>query len=160
MRRALTMIELLLALCLLSAVLLAAGSWVHICSRTASAAAEPLKWESAAGAVLEQVQDDLLIGDYDKSGARVELDGGVLQVRTRATAAGDILGTVIHRYRFEPSARELRLEERDYNGSQRSRRLMSDVAGWEVDIDDESRQLTITMTSSNERTTTRSYRLR
>ena len=51
MRRGLTMIELLVALSLLTLIVLAAASWTQVTSKASATAAEPLRWRAAAEAV-------------------------------------------------------------------------------------------------------------
>ena len=73
--------------------------------------------------------------------------------------AGDVVGPVVHRYLFDPSSRELGLKEQTRQRRQDERRLINDLAAWEVELDKEKRVLSIVMRSTHGATVTRSYRL-
>ncbi|MCH8151425.1 MAG: hypothetical protein IH830_03515 [Planctomycetes bacterium] len=101
MRRGLTMIELLLAVSLLTPITLAIAAWTQVAARASASAAEPMRWRAAAEAALQLIHDDLVTGDFSGdfssgfSGAqiggrsdqkpRVEVVDGMLRIRTRAT---------------------------------------------------------------------------
>ena len=65
MRQAgMTLLELVVSLGLLSAMMLVVVSWTQVSGRHLTRAVEPARWERSAAAVLQSIQDDLLIGDF------------------------------------------------------------------------------------------------
>src|SRR5882672_6848049 len=65
MRRGLTLIELLLAIALLSGIVIAAGAWTGIAGHAATRASEPMRLQIAANAALQLIHDDLAVGDFE-----------------------------------------------------------------------------------------------
>ncbi len=159
MKRGLTMIELLLALSLLTMVMLAVASWTQVTAQASATAAGPARWQAAAGAVLQLVHDDLATGDFgtNSPGTRVAVIDGVLQIRTRAGASSDLVGPVTHHYKFDPHAHEVQLEQRKASGQRRTHLLLDGVDEWQCEIDDERGILTVAITSSKGLTVARSY---
>jgi prepilin-type N-terminal cleavage/methylation domain-containing protein len=143
-RRGLTMVEMLMALLLLSAIVMANASWTSIAGRLGAHA----DW--AAQAVIEQVfariHDDLVTGDFgpphphshsrEKDRFRVRVQDGTLEIDTRAGHTSI--------YRFDPLAHVL---ERVTRGGQAlpPRRLMGDIDSFACSIDDEKRPLVVTL---------------
>ena len=84
---------------------------------------------------------------------------GVLQIHTRAGASSDLVGPVIHRYRFDTSADEMKLEQRTASGRRRTHLLLDRVDQWKCAIDDERETLTVTIASREGSSVTRSYML-
>lgn len=82
MRRGLTLIETLLSVALLSALVIAAGSWLRLAGHAASELALEAKWRSAAAAALQLIADDLESGNPGESD-RVECESDLLAIRTR-----------------------------------------------------------------------------
>lgn len=157
MRNGLTMIELLLALSLLSALVLVIASWTQVAAQASARGAAPMRWRPATEAVLTLIHDDIACGDFTgkprRRGAaepRVEAVDGVLLIRTRAA------GSVTNRYVFDPSAQELRFEQ-SRQGRPSVRPLIRRVAEWDCRIDPEATLLTVRMTSDTGDDVARSY---
>ena len=170
MRRGLTMVELLVALSLLSAVMLAVASWTQVTARASADAAEPVRWRAAAENVLRLIHDDLVTGDFagDSSAEgrgrtpspRVEVFVGELRLRTRAAGAGaGAIGPVTRRYAFDALSDELRLHQATAQGISTTRLLLDRVEEWQCSIDEEEKLLTVGITSSDGTVVTRSYPL-
>jgi hypothetical protein len=156
--RALTIMELLLALALLSVLTVAL--------RASADTAAALAWESAALATLDLVSDDLSTGDVALQGpaasARVEVTPRGLRIRFRETASAP--ECLVHAYRVDADTRSL--YRYDVRGTDRAeqprsgRLLLGDVRAFEPTIDPDSRTLTITLTSVAGRTQTRTCSIR
>ena len=174
MRRGLTMVELLLAVSLLTPITLAIAAWTQVAARASAVAAEPMRWRAAAEAALQLIHDDLVTGDFaggfsgPQSGGRsdqkprVEVVDGTLRIRTRATpgswtAPGGVTGPATHSYIFDAFSGELRLRQRTAHGEQRTRPLLDRVRQWQCEIDQEHNLLTIVITSIQGRNVARSY---
>ncbi|MCH8342417.1 MAG: hypothetical protein IH983_00330 [Planctomycetes bacterium] len=173
MRRGLTMIELLLAVSLLTPITLAIAAWTQVAARASASAAEPMRWRAAAEAALQLIHDDLVTGDFaegptDSSSqeSRVEVVDGMLRIRTRATpgswtapapAPGTVTGPATHHYIFDAFSGELRLRQRSAHGAQSTRPLLDRVRQWRCEIDHEHNLLTIAVTSIQGRNVARSY---
>lgn len=161
MRRGLTMLELLFSLALLTVVMLTAGSWIRLVSATGTLVAGPARWEAAAHAALQLVEDDILVADFHVPGrdALVEVAAGGLILRTRLACAGDPSGLLQHRYSLDPGQDALRLEERTSTNSVHTRRLLNDVASWSCQHDKDRNVLSITIVSNDGVTVSKRYRL-
>lgn len=90
--RAMTLVELLLALALLSALTVASVSWTTSTVRASALHGSRASWESGAARVLEQIDRMLLVEDQylRESGRdrwRIAVENGGLLVRTRATVS-------------------------------------------------------------------------
>ena len=147
MRRGLTIIELLLALSLLTVIMLAVASWTQTTASATAKAAEPGRWRAAGEAVLQLIHDDLAIGDFgtNDQGPRVKIIDGDLQIRTRAAPASGFVGSITHRYEYHAPSHELALEQLRPDGRRHTRLLVDRVDRWKCEIDDEQRVLTITI---------------
>ncbi|MHC4414372.1 MAG: prepilin-type N-terminal cleavage/methylation domain-containing protein [Planctomycetota bacterium] len=161
MKRGLTMIELLLALSLLSVLMLAVATWSQVTTRAGASAAEPVRWRAAAEAVLELIHDDLVTGDFGPPASRrpVELIDGVLQIPTRPAPSSGLVGPVVHRYGFNASSGELQLEQRAASGRRRTRLLLDRLEDFQCAIEDRRAILTVTITFGEELEVGRSYLL-
>jgi len=166
MRRGLTMIELLVALGLLSAVMLAVVSWTQVMAQTSQHATGPVRWRSAAEAVLRLIHDDLVSGDLvaarkrgTRDKPRIQIVDGVLQINTRAVDPAGTSGPVVHRYALEVSSRALRREQRTLQGPPSSRLLLDDVLEWQCAVDEEEQVLRVSVTSQDQITVARTYLL-
>lgn len=176
MRRGLTMVELLLAVSLLTPITLAIAAWTQVAARASASAAEPMRWRAAAEAALQLIHDDLVTGDFsggptDRSSqqSRVEVVDGMLRIRTRATPGswtapapgrvtpGSVTGPATHRYIFDAFSGELRLRQRTAHGAQSIRTLLDRVRQWQCEIDHEHNLLTIAITSIRGPAVARSY---
>lgn len=159
-RRALTMIELLLALGLLSMVIAAVTSWTQSMARATATLAEPARWHTAAEAVLDLFHDDMMSGDFERKKSRyepgkprVETSSNQLEINTRSG------GVSHHSYRRDPIRRQLLLVQTDHAGRQQTRLLLDQVGGWECMIDQIKEILTVSIQSIGGQTVTRSFAL-
>ena len=166
MRRGLTMLELLVAVGLLSALLLATASWTRVAARSSTSTAEPMRWRVAAEAVLSLIHDDLATGDFANVGRRgrnqaprVEVTYGTLRINTRSVAPGDVIGSVTNRYTLDSFSGELQLDQRTRLGRRSARLLLDGVSKWKCELDEEKDILTISIVSNDATGVGRSYLL-
>lgn len=165
-RRALTLVELLVALGLLTVVVVATGSWLQISGRSTSVAQTTTGFESAAGAVLRLIEEDIAVGDFPKrsqrgrsqQSERVTVDGRALRIQSRT--AGEAVSCT---YELQSYPSQLRRSERDSTGRTSHRLLMADIADWRIDLSDKdadgNRALTVELEAIDGRTLSRRYRL-
>ena len=165
MRRGLTMIEVLVALGLLSALVLTLTSWIQTTAR-ASTLAEPLRWRVAAEAVLQLIHDDLMTGDFlteqqrrRNRQPRVMVENGSLRIRTRAVQGGDETGPTVHRYELDALTSELGRTNEPKRGRRTARLLLDDVDSFNCRIDEERTILTVSITFGAGQSIRRSYLL-
>ncbi len=161
--RGLTMVELLVALALLSAITLGVSSWVSATARASTTVAEPVRWASAAEAALERIHDDVMVGDFDESdesaeNRRVQVDGDILRIRTRSSWINDVSGVVIHEYVLDRISSELQLVQRADGGKEHRHLLVEQVDSWSAQLDEETSVLVVTIVSANGVTRERRYR--
>jgi prepilin-type N-terminal cleavage/methylation domain-containing protein len=166
MRRGLTMIELLVALSLLSIVMVAVATWTQVTARAAQSAAGPMRWRAAAETLLTLIHDDLVSGDLGdarrpggRGQARVEAIDGTLRIETRAVGPDRLCGPVAHRYVLDAISGELRLERRIPQGTRTSHLLLDSVREWQGAIDQEEVLLSVSITAKDGTTVARSYLL-
>ncbi len=162
MRRGLTMVEVLLALSLLGMITLAVASWTHLAAGAAVGVSQPRRWLAAAEAVLQLIHDDVA-GSAGSSGGQsreppVRVADGALEIVTRSTASGGLVGPVTSRYGHEPATGRLILQQRTPDGRQSTRLLLDRVEFWEIGLDKEKRRLNVRITSQ-ERRASRSFDL-
>lgn len=160
MRPGHTMVELLLALTLLSMVMLAVATWAQVTARASATMSHPVRWEAAARGVLDFVHDDLMTGDFEpfekhseRGNTRVQVRDGSLRIFTRDR------GEVIHDYEVDHARNELVLRVTDGQSLAEMRLLIGEVRRWQCDLDEESRVLSISITSSAGNSLQRSYLL-
>ena len=165
MRRGLTMIEVLVALGLLSTLMLTVTSWIQTTVR-ASTLAEPMRWGVAAEAVLQLIHDDLMTGDFEAEQQRrrsrqprVMVENGSLRIRTRTVQGGDETGPTIHRYKRDTLTTELGRTNEPKRGRHTTRLLLDDVASFNCRIDEQRTILTVSITSDSSQSIQRSYLL-
>ena len=163
MRRGLTMIEVLVALGLLSALVLTLTSWIQTTAR-AAALAEPVRWRVAAEAVLQLIHDDLMTGDFlseqqrrRRRHPRVMVENGSLRIDTRGVQGGDEIGATVHRYKLDALRSELGRTNEPKRGRHTTRLLLDDVRNWNCRIDEERTMLTVIITSDAGQSIQRSY---
>ncbi len=161
--RGMTMLELLMALAILSALVLTLAAWTRVAGDLSAASAAEMRWRHAAEAVLALVHDDLAAGDLqgDQDQERVEIKDTVLRISTRPTTEGDIRGRglVRHRYLLDPLSARLALESMTDRDERRTRPLIDGVGGWVCEIDEERSVLRVTIESVEGTALTRSYHL-
>ncbi len=165
MRRGLTMIEVLVALGLLSALVFTLTSWIQTTAR-AGALAEPVRWRVAAEAVLQLIHDDLMTGDFlteqqrrRSRQPRVMVENGSLRIRTRAVQPGDETGPTIHRYELDILISELGRTNEAKGRRHTTRLLLDDVGSFNCRIDEEHTMLNVSITSGSRQSIQRSYPL-
>src|SRR5262245_45979586 len=113
--RGLTLIEILVAVGLMSLVMIAAASWIQTTTRASSEFATPARWEVAAQAVLALIHDDICTGDFEshrqaKDGIRLErarVNDGRLSIMTRGHGE-----PCTHEFTLDTLKGELSLEEK------------------------------------------------
>jgi hypothetical protein len=157
-RRALTMIELLLALGLLSMLMAGLGWWVQSAARSSVSFGAPARWQVGAESTLQLIHDDIACGDFSiqdkdrEAPSRVVLVDGALLIETRNE------GEAIHRYSIDPSRDRITLNINAHNHEQ-DRVLLERVEGFEPTFDAESGTLTITIVSIDGDSAKRRYLL-
>ncbi len=160
MTRGLTIVEMLVALGLLSALMLSLAAWTRVAGGMSAGSVEAVRWRQAAETVFVLVHDDLAAGDLTEED-RVEVKDGVLEISTRPTSVGDFRerGPVRHRYVRDAFCGRLDREGRTDREERRTRPLIDDVSKWVCEIDEEHSILRVTITSVTGTTLTRSYPL-
>lgn len=162
MKRALTLVETLLALAILSAVTGALVSWLTIASDTSAVAGGTASWEIAARRALNLVAEDLQTFDQprletgsqprprnddrsDEPRIKIEPSGSRLMIRTR----NGIDGTE-HVASYELGGHKLLRD---------GALILNDTAAFGCDLDEEARILRVTITCAVDgRALTRRYR--
>ncbi|MEQ8764770.1 MAG: prepilin-type N-terminal cleavage/methylation domain-containing protein [Planctomycetota bacterium] len=85
-----TLLEMLIALSLLSSVMIASLAWMTSATRRVSRVSEPLAWTTAADRLLQLIADDLSTGDAPLGGTAPSKvlvpQGDLLHIRTRVRA--------------------------------------------------------------------------
>lgn len=168
--RGLTMVELLVALALLSAITLGVGSWVGATARASTSVVEPVRWASAAEAALQRIHDDVMVGDFDErdespENRRVHVDGDILRIRTRSSSIIDLEGSgssggvVTHEYVLDRFSNELHLRQRNDAGTEHRYLLVDQVGAWSAQLDEETGVLVVTIMSTNGVTRERGYQM-
>lgn len=168
MKRALTLVETLLALAILSAVTGALVSWLTIASDTSAVAGGTASWEIAARRALNLVAEDLQTFDQPRPAPASGSETGS-QPRPRNEDRSDE-----PRIKVEPSGSQLMIRTRNgANGAEHSGRyefdgrrllrdgvlILDDTAAFECDLDEEGRILRVTITCAvDDRAITRRYR--
>jgi type II secretory pathway component PulJ len=160
-----TILELLAALALMSALAVASVSWLRLAARDTARAGQQLNWSLASAAVLSLIRDDLQTGDFagDLLKARVDPSGSIL-VRTRTRAAGGLVCA----YRWDASDGALYRDE--YNQTQdidrapaapasASRLLLTGIGSLQFREDEKTKVLTVVLIGPAGRTAARSYTL-
>ncbi len=171
MRRALTMIEVLVALGLLSALVLTLTSWIQTTAR-AGTLAEPVRWRVAAEAVLQLIHDDLKTGDFlteqqrrRNRQPRVMVENGSLRIDTRASSSGGGAipggggGPTVHHYALDAFTGELTRTNGPKLGRKTTRLLLGKVDAWLCAQDEQRTMLTVIITSDAGQSIQRSYLL-
>ncbi|MCC6910309.1 MAG: prepilin-type N-terminal cleavage/methylation domain-containing protein [Phycisphaerales bacterium] len=167
-RRGMTILELLLALALLGVLCSLLTSWLVTVARLSAERGPRLEWRSAAMRVLDGIGDDLACGDFEATARNAKLRPRVeaqeparLRIRTRSTStqSPDNAGPGIHEYRFDRTAQSLAvaITSTARSTSPVNRQLLSGVADWQVQLDEEDRVLSVTIVSRHGDTLSRRF---
>lgn len=162
MKRGLTLIELLLALSLLSAVMVAGAEMIATAARVQSAVITPLQWEAAAGAALQLIHDDILTGDFAaesqprrrKTEPAVQILEGKLHILTRSPAQGEAR----HVFRLDSRTSTLRLMIDGKAKHNMATPLLDHIKTFECELNRERSLLTVTLSSTDGQHVSRRYR--
>lgn len=154
MRRAMTIVELLLALALLSGLALACVSWTTAASRTLATEGGRASWHAAAERSLDLVDEAFAVedarlrtdgsrGDHSR---RVEIRDSWITVGTRAAIPGD-KPAVAAAMRLRVADGVLRADWLDEEGRElASRPLLGEVAALQADTQElEDRRVLLTL---------------
>ncbi|MFG0243493.1 MAG: prepilin-type N-terminal cleavage/methylation domain-containing protein [Phycisphaerales bacterium JB054] len=154
MRRGMTMVELLLALALLSGLALACVSWTTAASRALATEGGRASWHAAAERSLDLVDEAFVVEDVRLRtgggrrvrGPRVEMGDGWITVGTRAAVPGD-KPLVAAAIQLRVADGVLRADWLDHEGRElASRPLLGEVAALEVDTQElEDRRVLLTL---------------
>jgi hypothetical protein len=136
------MIEMLLALVILTGVVAAAASWTALSGRLGTLAVELNTRRMVVEAVFALIEDDLHTGDFSptkreaKESPRMRVADRALEIDTREGCT--------HTYRLDPIAH--RLERVDRSGQRSTTRpLVDDVVAFECAVDEERKILDVTV---------------
>ena len=158
--RGMTLLEVMLAMALLSAIVGVTASWMQIAGAAVTQTSEPARLVSAARAVLELIADDVHVGDFAKPTSnnneeeprRVEVSEGALIIKTRTPGSGP----VEHQFSFDESAKRLLLKEVSSAGA-RERVLVVGVESASWQLDTERLQLTVQLVIDAQQSLSRRY---
>ncbi len=154
MRHGMTMVELLLALALLSGLALACVSWTTAAARALATEGGRASWRAAAERSLDLVDEAFAVEDVRmrsgegrrECGPRVESGDGSITVGTRAAVSG-VRPAVAASMRLHVTGGVLRADWLDGEGrALASRPLLDEVAALEVDTQElEDRRVLLTL---------------
>lgn len=162
MRRALTLIEMLLSLALCTAIIAGMAGWMQLSLRPDDSCAR-IAWKRAAEAVMLAISDDLAACDRAPQSSRalrnsahdqIAVSTGELRLRTRSPFTGNSSSTE-KRYVFDGSSQNLVAE---HGGAGDRRSVLAGVVSFEASVEHEKRMLTVTLTSCDEQIITRRFR--
>ncbi|MCK4872013.1 MAG: hypothetical protein KAS72_04735 [Phycisphaerales bacterium] len=143
--RAMTLLELLVALTLLSGVTLAATTWTTFSLRSGAEIGRRVRWEQGAAAVLELIHDDVAAGDLLMTD-RISVQRRVLLLHTRAGA-----GTTVRCYELHHGC--LILTERSPTGARLRRSIiLGDVDSFAVELNERAGVLIVRIGGVSEMT--------
>ncbi len=144
--RGLTLVEVVLALSIISAVAASSAAWVQLVAGTALEHRAVQGWLSAAMATLQVIADDLAAGDHsvtEKNPPVVTFEGSTLTIPTRSPASGGCRAE----YRLDAVDGTLYRRIITESGTEENRPVLSELRGWEVALDVDSGVLTIVLES-------------
>ena len=146
----LTLIELLLAIGLLSLLLVTTLAWTQTTTRIVAGVSKPLRFERCAGALRRAIAEDLRTGDFQRAASesepaedappplsqRVSVSNSHFTILTRDRETG--LGAVEREYRHRRDTAEiLRIDRLPDDGPEVRRVVvLGDVARLRADLDD------------------------
>jgi hypothetical protein len=167
-----TLLEILLALVMLSALVIASAGLVHLAASAANATAGGEPWRAAADAALDAVARDIAAGDFDitPDPHRVEAHDGWLKVVTRGLGDGAESpgGPVVHEYRLDAAAGVLWRDEgpispgpgQSPGRAERSRLVLGQVGGWSAQLNSETGILRVSVAGPHGRNLERRFATR
>ena len=159
MRRAgMTMVEVLIALAVLSALMAVMASWTKIACTLGVTTGRSSEMRRSVETVFRCLREDLLVGDFrTRDGTdepRVVADGHTLLIMTRTP----VRGSTERRYEYEPHAGRLVVEESGPDTMGR-RGIATGITGFECAIDETQSWLAVSIASADGRAHTQRYRL-
>jgi len=172
--RGMTLVEVLLALTLLGALMLASVSWIQGAARLTTDVSDRARWEAAADRLLQSIQDDLLIGDFAivakdprqggneprKPEPRAKVEGDKLRISTRRSLFP--AGPLAREYEFRSAQRAIFSLDgtgRPRPASEEGVLVLGEVARFECALDEEKNQLTARVVSTSGVSRSRRVRL-
>lgn len=164
MRRALTIVEMIVATALLALIMVAGAQWLSIASSGHSGRVNGLDWRNNAELTAQLIHDALIAGDRgekDEWQNRVQANENTLTISTRAVANQPTGGPEEHIYELDEQHQQLILKTRSLGSrtANGTRILLDQVATWSCNIDDDLEVLSIAITSTSGETVQRSYQL-
>jgi prepilin-type N-terminal cleavage/methylation domain-containing protein len=140
-RHGMTLLEMLLALALLSAIVAATASWTQIAAGLVSTdgPVQRQHWIGASNSLFDLIDQDLRSGDFEenksanpktKPNPQVVADANHLTIRTRVAGHG----AVIHEYRLNEISGVLELIEH-FGTATQPRTLLDQVRSWNCQVD-------------------------
>ena len=167
------MLEMLLAIALLSAIVAATAAWTQVAASLVSPTGPTAdaRWSLAASAVLDLIQQDLQSGDFQplrdagtskpKLRAIITKDELAIDTRTGGDVGGNVGGAARHQYRFDALKNQLTLVETPAGDSsaQHDRPLLSGVKEWTCATDIKRRCFDVSIAGMDGCTVTRRYQL-
>jgi hypothetical protein len=143
-----TLLEVTLALSLTSALFVASGFWLQETASTKARTVPILRFEASASALLERIQDAILVADAtDPRKPRIQVAGSELAITTRL--AGPDGGPVVLRFRFEASRAAIVLRTEPTVGAPREETCLGRVLVWKTELDPKKAILSIEMQSKD-----------
>jgi len=153
--RGLTLVELLLALGLLSGLSAVIASWSVTTLRGTRQLEEPARWRTAARSGLRHIQEALLVADEDgdDTALRARFEDGVLSILSRSSLSPG--RTAIHAYRRDASRSKWLLAVE--GGAERI--LLLNVKSFDVELDESMRTLFVRLESGKGGAVERRFRI-
>lgn len=166
--RGITLVELLLALGLLTGIILATTSWIQITAATSTHIIKPLRWQQSATAVLQLIHDDLMTGEFP-------IDESLpINIELRANTLSVIKNSTTNKYEGSSKRRNTRVQKVAYQldawshqlsrivqkqDTTNERLILTSVGEMECEVDEELGILTVSLLSSGGDEVQREYRL-
>lgn len=161
MKRAMTLLEVLLALVLLATLVVATTSWTTLAATVAAHIDQTLARDASAEALLRLIHDELVVGDFtenksEKDQPRILIDetDGSLVLHSRALSR-----ITENRFGFDLVHQTVSMSEHIPGIRSRQRVLVSDVANASWILDDDTQSLDVTLTMSSGQVFSRRYAL-
>jgi hypothetical protein len=161
-----TLLELVLAVTLLSSIVTAGGWWMRVATQRAAQTHALLERESATNALLEAIGRDLESGDLATDTEKLpkcRVSHGALTVLTRSVTSD--LGAVLREYSLRPQSGDIVALERPVDVSVErgaapiARVVLGHVKRFDAVIDAKSRTLAIELESTDGTLSTRGWML-